>query len=99
MSCSHLERMPCCVPTSRLLLWLLASPASPAAMRAICPSLSMPNWQETIEGTHYSVDMLLGVAVTALVWHWRSGTYPTSAVSGTACDAAAARCGSGAHRY
>lgn len=32
-----------------------------------------------MEQTHYSVDMLLGVAVTALVWHWRGSLYPTAA--------------------
>ena len=36
--------------------------------------------QETFEQTHYSVDMLLGVAITALIWRWRSGLYPADAV-------------------
>ena len=35
--------------------------------------------QETVDKTHYSVDMVLAVACTALVWHWRSGLYPTTA--------------------
>lgn len=26
--------------------------------------------QESVERTHYSVDMFLAVAVTALTWHW-----------------------------
>lgn len=36
--------------------------------------------QETIDKTHYSVDMFLAVAITALVWHWRAGTYSESSV-------------------
>ncbi len=36
--------------------------------------------QETVDKTHYSVDMLLAVVLTALVWAWRSPTYPASAV-------------------
>ncbi|KAL4447866.1 hypothetical protein ABPG75_005085 [Micractinium tetrahymenae] len=36
--------------------------------------------QETVDKTHYSVDMLLAVVLTALVWHWRSPAYPASAV-------------------
>ena len=36
--------------------------------------------QEVVDKTHYSVDMLLAVACTALVWKWREGVYPTSAV-------------------
>lgn len=35
--------------------------------------------QETVAKTHYSVDMLLAVVVTALVWHWRAGSYPAGA--------------------
>ena len=32
-----------------------------------------------MDKTHYSVDMLLAVVLTALVWHWREGAYPPSA--------------------
>lgn len=32
--------------------------------------------QETLDKTHYSVDMLLAVAITALVWVWRAPIYP-----------------------
>jgi hypothetical protein len=34
--------------------------------------------QEVVDKTHYSVDMLLAVACTALVWKWREGVYPAS---------------------
>lgn len=34
--------------------------------------------QEVVDKTHYSVDMLLAVAVTVLVWHWRSALYPST---------------------
>jgi len=36
--------------------------------------------QEVVDKTHYSVDMLLAVAVTVLVWHWRRGMYPETAM-------------------
>lgn len=35
--------------------------------------------QEVVDKTHYSVDMLLAVTCTALVWKWREGLYPISA--------------------
>ena len=35
--------------------------------------------QEVVDKTHYSVDMLLAVACTALVWVWREHVYPTTA--------------------
>lgn len=41
---------------------------------------SLPSVQETVDKTHYSVDMLLAVVLTALVWAWRSPMYPASAV-------------------
>ena len=31
--------------------------------------------QETVDKTHYSVDMFLAVVTTALVWNWRRGVY------------------------
>ena len=31
--------------------------------------------QETVDKTHYSVDMFLAVVTTALVWSWRRGVY------------------------
>jgi hypothetical protein len=36
--------------------------------------------QEVVDKTHYSVDMLLAVACTVLVWRWQEGVYPASAV-------------------
>ncbi len=36
------------------------------------PSLS----QETLDKTHYSVDMFLAVVLTCLVWKWREPVYP-----------------------
>lgn len=38
-----------------------------------CPP---PFLQETLDKTHYSVDMLLAVVLTALVWSWRQHVYP-----------------------
>jgi DNA mismatch repair protein MutS2 len=35
--------------------------------------------QEVVDRTHYSVDMLLAVAVTALVWAWRAPVLPQGA--------------------
>lgn len=35
--------------------------------------------QEVLDKTHYSVDMLLAVVVTALVWSWRRGAIAASA--------------------
>lgn len=43
------------------------------------PPLPSAHLQETVDKTHYSVDMLLAVVLTALVWHWREGAYPPSA--------------------
>ena len=54
----------CCGRTS--------SPASLALPRTHRP-------QETVAKTHYSVDMLLAVVTTALVWHWRGASYPAAA--------------------
>ena len=31
--------------------------------------------QETVDKTHYSVDMFLAVVIACLVWHWRSDVY------------------------
>lgn len=36
--------------------------------------------QETVDKTHYSVDMFLAVVVTCLVWHWRRPVYSASMV-------------------
>lgn len=34
--------------------------------------------QETVDKTHYSVDMWLAVTLTVLVWRWRAHVYPES---------------------
>jgi MFS superfamily sulfate permease-like transporter len=52
--------------------------------------------QETVDKTHYSVDMLLAVVLTALVWRWREPLYPPAATwaprpSGTPPDPLPAR--------
>jgi hypothetical protein len=57
----------------------------PLALRTAHPHLpfsliARPALQETIEKTHYSVDMFLAVVLTALVWHWRSSSYSAAAV-------------------
>jgi hypothetical protein len=36
--------------------------------------------QEVVDKTHYSVDMLLAVACTALIWKWREHVYPATAI-------------------
>ena len=36
--------------------------------------------QEVVDKTHYSVDMLLAVACTALIWKWREEVYPATAL-------------------
>jgi len=35
--------------------------------------------QETVDKTHYSVDMFLAVVIAGLVWHWRQDVYSASA--------------------
>ena len=47
----------------------LATTAAWAAVVKLCI-------QEVVDKTHYSVDMLLAVVCTALVWSWREGMYP-----------------------
>ena len=61
--------------TRHLLAWL------PADFAPSSPNLKSENricLQETVEKTHYSVDMLLAVAVAALVWHWRGAACPAA---------------------
>ncbi|KAI3427203.1 hypothetical protein D9Q98_007139 [Chlorella vulgaris] len=68
--------------------------AVPLALGTYCPLPSwrfgpaMLSWlaviklciQETVDKTHYSVDMLLAVVLTALVWRWQEGLYPPTAL-------------------
>ena len=49
----------------------LATTAAWAAVVKLCI-------QEVVDKTHYSVDMLLAVVCTALVWSWREGMYPAA---------------------
>lgn len=55
----------------RSIGWL-AAPIAWLAVTKLC-------LQEVVDKTHYSVDMLLAVACTALVWNWRERVYPVNA--------------------
>jgi hypothetical protein len=69
---------------------ILLSPPSPnlhivvlrfCARARVCVCVCVCAWlQETVDKTHYSVDMLLAVVLTALVWHWQEGLYPPTAL-------------------
>lgn len=58
-------------------------PSAGTLKKALLPSPGTIAWfavlrlclEETVMKTHYSVDMLLAVAVTALVWEWRRHLY------------------------
>lgn len=48
----------------------------PPTTHPLPPSTGCP--QETVDKTHYSVDMWLAVTLTALVWRCRAHVYPES---------------------